>query len=134
MTNLKIPTISQAEALVQEAAQLNPGPWVAHSRVAAQAAQLIAAEIPALDPQAAYILGYLHDIGRREGVYGMRHVIDGYRFLIARGFDDSARISLTHSYPVPNAASGSADWDGTPADFAFLQSSWIKMSMTITTA
>jgi len=122
MTNLKIPALVQAEALIQEAAQLNPGPWVAHSRVTAQAAQLIASELPHLDPQAAYILGYLHDIGRREGVYGMRHVIDGYRFLIAQGFDDAARINLTHSYPVPNAASGSAEWDGTQDDFAFLQS------------
>jgi hypothetical protein len=121
MTNLKLPTLTQAEALLTEAAHLNPGPWVAHSRVTAQAAQLIAAEISTLDPQAAYILGYLHDIGRREGVYGMRHVIDGYHFLIAQGFDDAARISLSHSYPVPNAASGSADWDGTQEDFAFLQ-------------
>lgn len=122
MPNLKIPTLTQAEAFLNKAAQLNPGPWVAHSRVTAQAAQLIASEIPHLDPQVAFILGYLHDIGRRAGVYGMRHVIDGYRFLMARGFDDAARISLTHSYPIPNAASGSAEWDGTQADFTFLQS------------
>jgi hypothetical protein len=121
MTNLKIPTLTQAEAFLNEAAQLNPGPWVAHSQVTARAAELIAAEIPALDPQAAYILGYLHDIGRREGIYGMRHVIDGYRFLTSQGFDGAARISLTHSFPVPNAASGSADWDGTQEDFKFLQ-------------
>ena len=121
MPNLKIPTLTQAKALLNEAAQLNPGPWVAHSQVTAQAAQLIAAEIPALDPQTAYILGYLHDIGRREGVYGMRHVIDGYRFLTLQGFDHAARISLTHSLPVPTADSGSADWDGTQEDFKFLQ-------------
>lgn len=117
---LKIPTLQQAEEMLDEAAQMNPGPWVAHSRVTARAAWLIAAELPDLDPEAASILGYLHDIGRREGVHGMRHAIDGYRFLANQGFEDAARICLTHSYPIPVAAVGSK-WDGTPADFDFIQ-------------
>jgi len=117
---LKIPTLQQAKEMLDEAAQMNPGPWVAHSRVTARAAWLIATELPDLDPEAATILGYLHDIGRREGVHGMRHAIDGYRFLAGQGFDDAARICLTHSYPIPIAASGS-DWDGAPADFEFIQ-------------
>lgn len=118
---MKIPSLQQAEAMLREAAELNPGPWVAHSQVVAQAAQVLAAHIPDIDPQAAFILGMLHDIGRREGVYGMRHVIDGYRYLSAQGYDGAARICLTHSYPAPDAGSGSAPWDGTQEEFVFLQ-------------
>ena len=33
-------------------------------------------------------MGLLHDIGRREGVTGMRHTLDGYRYLLEQGFDD----------------------------------------------
>ncbi|HWQ83980.1 MAG TPA: HD domain-containing protein [Anaerolineales bacterium] len=117
---LKVPTLQQARTMLDEAAGMNPGPWVAHSQITARAARLIAAELSELDPEAAYILGCLHDIGRREGVHGMRHAIDGYQFLAAQGFEDAARICLTHSFPIPIAAAGS-DWDGTPADFDFLQ-------------
>lgn len=121
MTGLKIPSLQQAEAMLHEAAQLNPGPWITHSQVTARAAKALASELPGLDPQVAYILGYLHDIGRRAGVHGMRHAIDGYRFLNDKGYADAARICLTHSYPIPIAAAGS-EWDGTPADFEFIQS------------
>ena len=117
----QIPTRIQAEAFLQEAAGRNPGPWVAHSRLVAQAAETVAGSIPSLDPEYAYTLGLLHDIGRREGVAGMRHVIDGYRFLMAEGFDGAARVCLTHSYPVKNVAAGSAVWDGTREEYAFVQ-------------
>jgi HD domain len=118
---MKIPSLPEAEELLQEAHSLNPGPWEAHSRYVAQAAQVIAEHLIDLDPHAAYILGCLHDIGRRFGVTGMRHVIDGYRFLLSKGFDDAARISLTHSYPIKNVASGSAKWDGTAEEYQFVQ-------------
>jgi len=120
--NLKIPSIPEAEELLREAQSLNPGPWEAHSRYVAQAAQAIAQHLDGVDPQAAYILGCLHDIGRRYGVTGMRHVIDGYRFLRSKGFEDAARISLTHSYPLKTVASGSAKWDGSAEEYEFVQS------------
>ena len=37
-----LPTRQQAETLLLDAEALNPGPWAAHSRYVAQAAQLIA--------------------------------------------------------------------------------------------
>jgi hypothetical protein len=116
-----IPTQQQAEEYLQEAQAMNPGPWATHSRLAAQAARRIASRISALDPEAAYVLGLLHDIGRREGVYGMRHVVDGYRFMTAQGYAGAARICLTHSYPLPAVASGSATWDGTQEEYEFTQ-------------
>ncbi len=67
---MTIPTLTQAQTLLAEAETRNPGPWVAHSINVARAAQLIAERHPDLDPDRAYILGLLHDIGRREGVTG----------------------------------------------------------------
>lgn len=118
---MKIPTRQQAETYLAEAGNLNPGPWVEHSRHTAEAAHRIAAHHPALNPEAAYILGLLHDIGRRDGIHGMRHVVDGYNFLIGEGHSDAARICLTHSYPLPYADSGSGKWDGTQEEFKFVQ-------------
>ncbi len=106
--------------MLAEAAALNPGPWIDHSRHVALGAQAIAAAIPAMDADAAYILGLLHDIGRRQGVFGMRHAIDGYRYLHDLGYADAARICLTHSYPVRSAGFGSSAWDGTPAEYNFI--------------
>ncbi len=63
---MKIPSLPQAESYLLEAASLNPGPWVAHSRYAAKGASLIAEKVPGLDIETAMIFGLLHDIGRRE--------------------------------------------------------------------
>jgi len=116
-----LPSRSQAQTYLTEAAQRNPGPWEAHSRHVAQAAANIAAYHPQLEPQPAYILGLLHDIGRRDGVTDMRHVLDGYRFLVSEGYPDAARICMTHSFPVPDAAAGSGKWDVTPEELAFVR-------------
>lgn len=56
-------TRSEAERLLREAESCNPGPWGNHSRIAAHCARKIAQEC-GLDPEKAYILGLLHDIGR----------------------------------------------------------------------
>lgn len=117
---MKIPTRQQAEKYLTEAGILNPGPWVEHSRHTAEAARRIAAHHPAIDPEAAYILGLLHDIGRRDGIHGMRHVVDGYNFLQAEGYPYAARICLTHSYPIPDVNAGSNNWDGTPTERQFV--------------
>ena len=117
---MKIPTHEQAEAFMNDAQRKNPGAWVEHSRYVARAAEAIAAHHPALDPEAAFILGYLHDIGRCNGVSGMRHVMDGYNFLIEKGFDEAARICLTHSYPIKDARTAPAKWDGSVEDQNFV--------------
>jgi hypothetical protein len=116
---LKIPSIAEAERLLAEAGASNPGPWLMHSRYVALAAQAIAAHDPRLDPDVAYVLGCLHDIGRREGVTGTRHILDGYRFLLDLGYDDAARICLTHSFPLQVAAAiyGDADWSEPDGQF-----------------
>ena len=118
---MHIPSLEQAEIWVREAENLNPGPWVEHSLFAARAAQLIAQNHPRLDPDTAFILGYLHDIGRRVGVTGMRHVLDGYHFLKEKGFDDAARICITHSFPIKEIDSVAGKWDCTNQELEFIK-------------
>ncbi len=108
---MHLPPIDQARLYLEEAEMRNPGPWVAHSLHVAEAAEIIAEKSSTLDRNKAYILGLLHDIGRREGITGMRHVFDGYRYLTGAGYPDAARICLTHSFPVKDIRSGSSQWD-----------------------
>lgn len=119
--NDTIPQKEKAEALLVEAARMNPGPWEEHSRKVAQACKIIAAHHPDLDEERAYVLGLLHDIGRRYGVRGMRHVIDGYRYLEQQGYTHSARICLTHSYPNKHLVHGADPWDGASEDLDFVK-------------
>jgi len=129
--SLKIPTLEEARLILVEAEKMNPGPWVEHSKVAAQAAKLIASQYPGLDPSAAYILGYLHDIGRRAGVTGLRHTIDGYSYLMGLGFDDAAFICLTHSFPIKDVYAGSGRWDCSKEELQFVKDFLESVEYTI---
>lgn len=93
-----MPTREKAEELLAEAEQCNPGPWGNHSRVAAHCAERIARECGDLDPDKAYILGLLHDIGRKFGARHLGHVSDGYSYMLSLEYDEAARICLTHSF------------------------------------
>lgn len=92
------PTRREAESLLKEAEQHNPGPWGNHSRVAAHCAEQIADACEELDSEKAYVLGLLHDIGRRFGVRHLGHVSDGYAYMMSLGYDEVAQICLTHSF------------------------------------
>lgn len=117
---MKLPLLDVAKSLLSEAEKLNPGPWVSHSQYVAKGASAIASIHAELDPNVAYIIGLLHDIGRREGVTAMRHILDGYTYLQARQFDDAARICLTHSFPVKNINMVATNWDCTEEEKAFI--------------
>jgi putative nucleotidyltransferase with HDIG domain len=117
---MHLPSRAAAEAYLRDAGRRNPGPWVEHSRYVARAAELIARRMPALDAEAAHVLGLLHDIGRREGVTMMRHIIDGYRFMVSEGFPDAARICLTHSFPIRTMETTPGAWDCTAEEYAFV--------------
>ncbi len=93
-----LPTREEAEQLLREAERCNPGPWGNHSRVTAQCAERIAKECGGLDSDKAYILGLLHDIGRKFGVRHLGHVSDGYSYMMSLGYDEAAKICLTHSF------------------------------------
>ena len=93
-----------AEKLLEEGAAKNPGPWREHSLAVARAAEKIALAVnqncgqEKLNPDHAYIYGLLHDIGRQEGHTYIAHVYDGYHFLKSLGYENAARICLTHSF------------------------------------
>ncbi|WP_017415490.1 HD domain-containing protein [Clostridium tunisiense] len=96
------PSRKMAERELEIAGQLNQGPWIKHSINVGLAAQIIAEKFSNLNPDKAYVLGLLHDIGRRYGVSARRHSFDGYKFMMEKGWDEAARICLTHSFPVPD--------------------------------
>lgn len=118
---MKIPTFQETYAILCDAQKRNPGPWIQHSIFVAQAARAIAIHYPELDPTNAYILGHLHDIGRQEGSSGMHHIFDGYRFLLDGGYEDAARICLTHSFPMKNVNAIAGQWDCTREELKFLE-------------
>ena len=96
-----LPTIEEAKKELEIASQLNPGPWAKHSLNAGIAARNIAQKVPGLDENKAYILGMLHDIGRRVGIVNIpKHVYEGYKYALGKGWDEVAKICMTHSYPL----------------------------------
>lgn len=100
-----------ALTLLYKAEVLNPGKWVAHSLHVAEAARHIASYHPQLDSEKAFVLGCLHDIGRRNGVTHMRHVVDGFQFLRRLGYEEEARICLSHSFPLKDVNAVFGRWD-----------------------
>lgn len=116
---MKIPSLRQAKEFIAEAEQLNPGAWVPHCENVGLAAQLIARAHPKLEEEPAFILGLLHDIGRREGRQGIRHIIAGYNYLTNLGHHDAARVCLTHSFPVKEMDSILGKKDMSVEEFAF---------------
>ena len=93
-----LPTRDEAMALIRDGLSNNPGPWGKHSLTAAHCAEKIAAACGDIDEEKAYVLGLLHDIGRKFGVRHLGHVSDGYRFMMSLGYDEAAKICLTHSF------------------------------------
>ncbi len=98
------PSRCMAEYLLSEGVAKNPGPWREHSIAVARAAEKIALAVnqncgqEKLNPDRAYVFGLLHDIGRQEGYSYIAHVYDGYHFLMSLGYENAARICLTHSF------------------------------------
>ena len=62
----------------------NPGPWGKHCLTVAHCAEKIASACGDMDVEKAYILGLLHDIGRKFGVRHLGHVYDGYVYIIPK--------------------------------------------------
>ena len=108
---MKLPTLIEAEELVRKEEERNPGLWGDHSRVAAACARSIAEKCEGMDSEAAYIMGLLHDIGRHFGVSHLKHVWDGCQYMTELGYEDAARICLTHSFQYQDigAYSGNVD-------------------------
>ena len=124
-----LPTRSEAERLLEEAEKCNPGPWGNHSRVAAHCAEKIALSCGGMDPEKAYILGLLHDIGRKFGVRHLGHVSDGYSYMMSLGYDEVARVCLTHSFNDQVMEDYIGKKDTTDAEYEQIQNALHEISM-----
>lgn len=116
----RIPTIGEAEEMLKEAEQLNPGPWVQHSLYVAQGAKLIAGYCEGMNAEVAYIVGLLHDLGRRFGITAMRHMLDGHNYAKEKGYEFVAKICITHSCPTKNIEEA-GKWDCNEAEYEFVK-------------
>jgi hypothetical protein len=54
-------------------------------------------------------------------VTGVRHTVDGYHFLQDLGFEDAARICLSHSFSVKDVGAIYGEQDCSPDDLGFLE-------------
>ncbi len=124
-----LPSVTEAERLLREGEAMNPGPWGAHSRTAAYCARRLAQACGDLDPEKAWILGLLHDIGRRFGVTYLRHAMDGYVFLSDLGYDEAARVCLTHSFERGEMDDYVGRWDVAEEEAAWILKKLKDMQM-----
>lgn len=103
--------LQEAESIFKESSRRNPGAWVEHSRNVAKAARLIARKDFELDEEKAYIFGLLHDIGRYKYPIGMKHVLEGYNFFMEKGYEEEARICMTHTFAYKDVNAIYGKWD-----------------------
>ncbi len=111
----------EADKELALAAQLTPGPWEQHSMSVAKNARLIAEKTKVMDCDKAYVMGLMHDIGRRAGIKGILHIFDGYDYMIGMGQEEIAHICLTHSFPIKDVDTFFGKYDCSSEQKAFLQ-------------
>lgn len=124
-----IPSREEAERLVREAEVINPGPWGDHCRVAAHCAEKIASRCEGMNLDKAYVVGLLHDIGRRFGGRHLGHVADGYSYMMSLGYDEVARICLTHSFNNQSLDGYIGKIDTTEDELKLVQTELAKITM-----
>ena len=115
------PDLKTAEKELEIAGTMNPGPWIKHSINTAHACGFIAERCANLDPGKAYILGLMHDIGRRVGICQERHMVAGYQFCMDRGWDDQARICISHSFMIQDIGTNLGKWDVSPEEYRLVE-------------
>lgn len=115
------PDRKTAEAALAWAEEQNPGPWSAHSRYVAEACQNIASYCPGLSTERAYVLGLLHDIGRYAGVTSERHLLDGYRYCMERGWKKAAQVCISHAFMIQDVGTSIGTFDMSREDYQFME-------------
>ena len=73
--------------------------WITHCICVGNSAGKIAQKLN-LDEDFAKTLGYIHDIGKRDGYdHNIKHEIRGYNYILKLGYDkEYASICITHSF------------------------------------
>lgn len=106
---------------MEEAGKLNPGQWITHSKYAALACERIAKHCPHMDSEKAYVIGLLHDIGRRVGIVQERHMLEGYNYCMSKGWKNAAQICITHSFMLKDITTSIGKWDISKEDYEFMK-------------
>ena len=100
-----------------------------HCCLVACCAEMIASRIDSIDGQKAYILGLLHDYGKMVRDADNKeyfHDLTGYYEMKRLGFDDVARVCLTHTFP-------DKDFNTAIRKCAKPKSFWLRLTMMIMT-
>ena len=112
------PTVEEALRELELGYEINPTRWIHHCKFTGEAARNIASAC-GLDSEKAYVLGLLHDIGRRVGFVGIRHIVEGYNYAMEKGWDSVARISMTHSFATNEPTINPSMMDLTKEEYEF---------------
>lgn len=123
-----LPTRQEAIRLLLDAEECNPGQWKDHSEYVAACAERIAAVCDGLDAEKAYICGLLHDIGRKFGIQHMGHIYDGWKYMLELGYDEVARICLSHSFSIQRTEDYVGNIDVTDEERAELKAALDEMT------
>lgn len=110
-----------AEMELEKAEKSNPGVWADHSRYVAEACKNIAVRCEGISSDKAYIFGLLHDIGRYAGVSSEKHLIDGYRYCMERGWEKAAQICISHAFMIQDINTSIGVFDMGREDYKFMK-------------
>lgn len=110
-----------AEEALKEASKSNPGAWTDHSRYVAEACKNIASRCKNISAEQAYIYGLLHDIGRYAGISSEKHLIDGYRYCMERGWEKAAQICISHAFMIQDIDTSIGTFDVSEEDYLFMK-------------
>ncbi len=110
-----------AELALKEASESNPGAWIDHSRYVAEACRNIAYHCTKLSAEQAYLFGLIHDIGRYAGVSSEKHLIDGYRYCMERGWEKAAQICISHASMIQDIETSIGKFDVSKEDYLFMK-------------
>lgn len=117
----KFPTRQTAEQEMMTAGKMNPGLWIGHSKYVGLACRYIAEGCGNMDAEKAYILGFMHDIGRRVGIVSERHLLEGYKYCMLKGWEDVAKVCITHSFMIQDTKTSIGKWDVAEEDYYFMR-------------
>lgn len=109
------------EQALKEASESNPGPWTEHTRYVAKACRNIAARCDNISEEQAYLFGLLHDIGRYAGVTSEKHLLDGYRFCMERGWEKAAQICISHAFMIQDIGTSIGKFDVSNEEYLFMK-------------
>lgn len=106
---------------IKGSVRIQSGVWTDHSRYVAGACKNIALRCKDLSSEQAYLFGLLHDIGRYAGVSSERHLIDGYRYCMERGWGKAAQICISHAFMIQDIDTSIGEFDVSNEDYLFMK-------------